>query len=256
MHSAKALLVIGLVWSIGWGVAWYYACIGSISGSLLIGIGASVIAAALVAGLSPFSEAAYRRFISLGIDEVWPSRQAIDRKKWVDWVSGAKYECILLGIAHGEWCKDLRFPGTLRDRLENGVRVKMLFLDPRSPAAELRAQEEDRQKKRDMETRQAIRASIKFMWDFRQELGASRNRLRLYVCNATPSCGLTLVDDFMIVTHYLAGLPNRTSPALLVGPSRIGMEKSLYDIYLENMNNVEAISEEIDDRNIRSLTAE
>jgi diadenosine tetraphosphate (Ap4A) HIT family hydrolase len=34
------------------------------------------------------------------------------------------------------------------------------------------------------------------------------------------------------------------------------MEKSLYDIYLENMNNVEAISEEIDDRNIRSLTAE
>jgi len=245
------VLLLGLFVVIGGAVGWRLQKLDPIGGSALVGIGASLVAAAVVAALSPFSEAAYRRFISLGIDEVWPSRQAIDKRNWVDWLAGAKHECTLMGIAHGEWCKDQRFPGYLKDRLQGGVRVKMLFLDPTKEAAELREQEEERQKIRDISTRDAIRQSIKFMWDFRKELGAvERNRLRFYVYNATPSCGLTLVDDFMIVTHYLAGLPNRTSPALLVRPPQVGMEKSLYAIYLENVNNVEALSIELDERNI------
>ena len=250
MRSDRVLLIIGLLWSVGAAFAWYRQWIGPIGGSLFVGIGASVIAAALVAALSPFSESAYRRFISLGIDEFWPSREAIKKRNWVDWLAGVNHECVLLGIAHGEWCKDARFSATLRDRLVHGVWVKMLFLDPNSQAAALRAHEEGN--KRD--TREAIRESIKFVWEFRQGLEAGfRNRLRLYVYNATPSCGLTWIDDFMIVTHYLAGRVNRTSPALQVKQPHIGMERSLYDIYAENEQEIENLSVEIDERNIQQF---
>ena len=249
-RSQAAAFFVGLLLSLGGALAWYEQWIGPIRGSLLVGIGASVIAAAIVAYLSPFSESAYRRFISLGIDEVWASRQAIKDRNWVDWLNEAEHKCVLLGIAHGNWCKDGRFFPALRDRLANGVRVEMLFLDPRSAAASQRAREET--DKRD--TRKTIRESINEVWKFRQGLAPGiRDRLRVYVYDATPSCGLTWVDDFMIVTHYLAGLPNLTSPALMVKPPQIGMERSLYNIYAENVQNIEKLSVEVDDRNIQEI---
>jgi hypothetical protein len=234
----------------GASLAWYYNWIGPIRGSLLVGIGSSAIAAAIVAYLGPFSEAAYRRFISLGIERVWPSREAVNKRNWVDWLGRANDKCVLLGIAHGEWCKDPRFPSALRDCLERGVRVKVLFLDPESEPAVIRSHEEEKKRI----TTDAIRKSIKFVWDFRMDLTAGvRDRLSIYVYRATPSCGLTWIDEFMVVTHYLAGLPNRTSPALLVRPPYIGMESSLYSIYAENVQNIENISEEVTGKNIGRL---
>jgi hypothetical protein len=250
-HGQAAAFWTGAVLAGGASVAWYYGWIGQIRGSLLVGIGSSAIAAALVAYLGPFSEAAYRRFISLGIDRAWPSREAVNKRDWVDWLGTATYKCVLLGIAHGEWCRDPRFPPALRDCLERGVRVKILFLNPNSGPAQLRAREE--QKKRI--TTDAIRKSIGFVWDFREDLTAGvRDRLSVYVYDATPSCGLTWIDDFMIVTHYLAGLPNRTSPALRVSPPHIGMESSLYSIYAENLQNIESASDEVNEKNIKQLT--
>lgn len=248
-NSQMTAFVIGLAMAIGGAFAWYFRHIGPISGSLFLGIGSSIVAAAIVAYLSPFSEAAYRRFISLGIDEVWPSRDAIQKRCWVDWMNAAVHNCVLLGIAHGGWCQDERFPPALRDALERGVRIKIFFLDPNIPAAELRSQEEE--KKRD--TGDAIRESIEFVWNFRKELKAGiRPRLRIYAYNATPSCGLTWIDDFMIVTHYLAGLPNSTSPTLRVNPPHIGIEPSLYDRYAVNLETTEDRSVELDERNIEN----
>lgn len=67
-----------------------------------------------------------------------------------------------------------------------------------------------------------------------------KERLKLYVYNATPSSGTLCFDDFMIVTHYLAGFPNVTSPALLIEPVKTETgQRNLYDIYIENLNKVE-----------------
>jgi hypothetical protein len=129
----------------------------------------------------------------------------------------------------------------------------MLFLRPDSQPAETRTLEESVRRN----TADAIRESIKFVWELRGSLPAGvRDRLRLYVYNATPSCGLTWIDDFMIATHYLAGLPNRTSPALRVKPPQFGMEQSLYNVYSENLQNIESRSTEVDDRNIHEFLPE
>lgn len=253
MHSQAVGFWIGLTFAAIAAWLWYRKIIGEIRGSFIVGVGAAVIAAAIFAYLSPFNEAAFRRFLSFGIAEIWSSREAIDEKYWVDQLHSAEEKCILLGIAHGKWCEDERFLPTVHERLKHNVLVKILFLNPETKAAELRSIEEKRQNKRD--TREAIRKSIGKMWEFRQGLEPGlRDRLRLYAYDATPSCGLMWIDKTMLVTHYLPGLPDVTSPALLVEPPEGGMEGSLYNIYATNVENMENNSSVIiDEKNIHQF---
>jgi hypothetical protein len=247
MHSQAAGFVIGSLLASVSARLWYRGTIGPILGTFLVGLAAAVLAAAIFAYISPFNEPAFRRFLSLGVEKVWPSRQAIEDPYWVDRVHGAKMKCTLLGIAHGKWCDDQRFRPTLHERLNHGLMFKMFFLDPESPAADLRAIEEMRQNGRD--TRDAIRKSIKAMWEFRQGLDAGlKDQLRLYVYTATPSCGLMWIDQTMVVTHYLPALPDVTSPALLITPPQGGIEGSLYNIYARNVEKMESTF--IDEGNI------
>jgi hypothetical protein len=237
--------------AVGGAFAWHKSWVGPIRGSLFIGIGSSAIAAGIVAFLSPFYESAYRRFVSLGIERVWPSREAVPKRQWVDMLNAAKDSCTLLGIAHGGWCKDERFFPTLADRLRRGLKAKILFLDPNSPSADLRTEEEGRN------TKVKIRESISSVWNFRETLEPGvKDRLRIYVYNATASCGLTWIDDYMIITHYLAGKPDVTSPAIRVQPAQIGTG-GLYDVYAENVENMEREhTTELDDRNIMKYLPE
>ena len=248
-HSPSVSLLLGLTVAVGAALSWHYQKIGFINGSLFIGIGSSAIAAGIVGFLSPLYETGYRRFVSLGIQKVWPSRNAVPKRDWVDWIIGAQNKCTLLGIAHNNWCKDVRFAPALTDRLNRGITVKVLFLDPESESAKLRDKEETNRS-----TTNKIRESIEYLWSFRKELKpAVRDRLRLYVYDATASCGLTWIDDFMIVTHYLARMPDLTSPAIRLQPAQIGTG-GLYDVYAENVEKIETeCSTELDDRNIHEF---
>jgi Domain of unknown function (DUF5919) len=249
-YSQGASLTVGLALAIVFAFLWYRNTVGPILGSLFIGIGASIIAATIVAYFSPFNESAYRRFISLGIDNTWSSRETVPERIWVDWIRHAKQTCTLLGVAHGNWCDDPGFEPALRDRLRKGVWVKILFLDPNGAAADLRAREEGRGKHQ-RDTKEKIRGSIIRIWRFRESLEPGViGRLRIYVYDATPSCGLTWVDDQMIVTHYLAGSVDLTSPAILLKPAKMGTG-GLFDVYAKNVDKIETEwSIELDDRNI------
>jgi len=250
-HSQGAALILGvLVIGGGW-YAWHYDSIDAIEGSLAIGVGSSILAAAIVASLSPANEAGFRKFISLGIDDVWSSRRAINERDWVDWVGRATSRCVLLGIAHGNWCDDKRFAPALRDRLQEGVEFVILFLNPNTTFADDREQEE----KGKRITTDKIRKSIEFMWERRQELEPGvQPRLQLYVYQGTPSCGLTWItgrDEFMVVTHYLSRVPNVECPALLVRRPPGGIERCLYDTYADNLHKiVTEASIRIDEANI------
>src|SRR5690242_445928 len=170
-YSQAASLLFGLVVAVVFAVLWYKNKVGPIVGSLFIGIGSSVIAAAIVAYLSPFSEYAFRRFIALGIDKVWPSREAVPEHDWVSSIRHAKQTCTLLGVAHGNWFKDKGFIPALQERLEHGVWVKILFLDPTCSAATVRSREEARGRHQ-RNTEEAILRSIDQLWKFRQTLDA------------------------------------------------------------------------------------
>jgi hypothetical protein len=256
MHSQGVAFWLGLILAAAAALLWHRKLIGDIWGSFLVGVSAAILAAAVVAYLSPFNEPAFRRFLSFRIEYVWLKRQDIDGKYWVDRLNGAEEKCILLGIAHGGWCGDEKFLPTVHERLQHNVMFKMLFLNPNSKAAELRAAEELRQnEKSKRDTREAIRKSIQEMWSFRQQKlePGLRDRLRLYAYEATPSCGLAWIDKKILVTHYLAGLPDVTSPALLVASPEGEMEWSLYNIYAKNLEEIENQSIMIAEDNIEQF---
>jgi hypothetical protein len=168
----------------------------------------------------------------------------------VNWLTQAKRRCILLGQAHGEWCYDPGFQPALVDRLTNRVQIEMFFLKPEGLAAQLR-QTEDSIGNRN--TKQRIQGSLREVWRIRSSLEPSvRGYLTLYVYDATPSLGLTWIDDFMVVTHYLASRTNRTSPCLVVesGPG----SDTLYAVYAENVDRIRAdFSKEITNDNIETF---
>jgi hypothetical protein len=224
-----ALILIGGIFVL---LGWPYRA------AVLSGIGGSIAAAALVSGLSPLNDELFQEFRALGIKRSFFYRTKIDDDQWCRWLREARVHCTLLGIAHHKWCEDGSFPDALRDCLNRGVQVKFLFLDPTSEVARQRAREDVRAARN---TIQEIQDSIRFVWNLREGLTPeARERLRLYVYNATPSSGTQWFDNFMIVTHYLAGFPNVTSPALLVESVKTEPgSRNLYDIYIENVRKVE-----------------
>lgn len=220
-----------------------------IRGSLGIGIGSSILAAVIVAYLSPASESGYRKFVSFGIVDMWSSRNAL--KDWVHWLERTSEHCVLFGIAHGGWCHDDQFEAALKERVRHGVTFRILFLNPNSEAAEIREREENRL------TRDKIRQSILKMWNIRKGIPAGqKEQVRIFVYDATASCGLTWTDQEMLVTHYLAGLPDETSPALLLKRPAVGMERSLYDVYAENLEKIVLKSRLLDEQNIQEFLPE
>jgi hypothetical protein len=214
-----------------------------------VSVGSSIIAAAIVNSLSPINQEAFYKFLSLGIEDVYPSRGDVEPRQWVRWLRRARRSCVLLGIAHGNWRRDEDFEGALIERLRNNVEVKIIFLDPTCTIANVRAKEDKRR-----DTKHDIRTSIQILWRIRQSLPPElRPRLRLFVYEATPSLGLTWIDEtFMVATHYLAGSTNLTSPALLLEPGRSQNESlGLYDVYARNLQSIEQeFSTEITEENV------
>lgn len=216
------------------------------------GVGGSILATVIVTWAGPAGEEVYQRFLRLGVTGFYPNRNKVPPEQWVDWLKEAKDRCILLGQAHGEWCEDERFKPTLIERLRAGVQVKIFFLDPHGSGAALR-DKEDSLGQRDIKRR--IRGSIRTVWDIVQGLeNPAKDRLTIYVYDATPSLGLTWIDGWMLVTHYLAGFLNLTSPALKV-ESRPD-PRCLYAVYEENVKNItdEKFSTLLTENNINHYT--
>jgi hypothetical protein len=112
--------------------------------------------------------------------------------------------------------------------------VEVFFLNPNGDAAKVRSGEDD---KNITPLLPRIRASIREVWSIREELGEKeKERLKLYVYDATPSLGLTWIDNRMLVTHYLPTIMNLTSPALRVEykPSA----DTLYAVYEDNLRGI------------------
>ena len=221
-------------------------------GSALVGIGASMLAAMLVSFAGPDGEETYRKFLQMGVTDFYANRNMVPNESWVDWLEGAQRSCILLGQAHGEWIRDDRFEPALVSRLIAGVQVQIFFLDPTTTAADVR-QKEDQQK---LATTKRIRDSIRELWAIRSRLNdTARDHLTVYTYHATPSLGVTWIDDWMLVTHYLAGFNNLTAPALRVESSP--KPRSPYAVYAKNVDRIrEKFSEIVTDDNVDKYTNE
>jgi hypothetical protein len=212
-----------------------------------------MIATVLVWLMTPTNKEAYEEFLSLGISKAWPSRDNVESIAWVRWLRSTKRRCILLGTSHSKWCSDAQFREALEDRLRNNVQIEILFLKPNGTAVVARAAEE----KGGRDTIHEIQTAIRILWDIRNAITPDmQSRLKLFVYDATPSMGVTWIDErFMIVSHILAGSMNVTSPCLLLEPGRYHTERQgLYETYEKNVVSIkDDFSEEINAQNVQDF---
>lgn len=194
--------------------------------TVLISVGASLIAASMTTMLSPVTEEVYQRFLKMGVTEVYASRKDIDPHRWCELLASASEKSMLVGIAHHEWARDTEFEPTIMERVRHKVRVEVYFLNPNSEIAMMRSEEDTG---RDLIN--TIKKSIEVMWKIRNKLeGEARENFKLYVYSATP-VGTTWVDNQIVASHYLAAFQNLTSPALTLRPVSA---KDMYSVYAAN----------------------
>jgi hypothetical protein len=216
------------------------------------GVGGSILATVIVTWAGPAGEEVYQSFLRLGVTRFWSDRSLVDDDQWVKWLKGTQMRCTLFGQAHGEWFRDITFEPALVERLTAGKNVEIFFLDPTGAGAALRQQEDSLGLRN---TLGRIRASIKAAWDISERLDRkARDRFTIYVYDSTPSLGVTWIDDWMVVTHYLAGSINRTSPALRVEAQPD--QRCLYAVYEQNVNHIRAKSIVVTKNNLHKYTNE
>lgn len=220
---------------------------------ILAGVGGSILATVLVTLFSPAAEEVYQGFLRLGVTKFWPDRSLVENDQWVKWLKQAQMRCTLLGHAHGEWLRDDGFEPALIDRLTAGKKVEVFFLDPNGDGAALRQKEDSRNLRGDTKVR--IRGSIRALWAISEGLEAEvRSRLTIYVYDSTPSLGVTWIDNWMLVTHYLAGSTNRTSPALRVEAQPDST--CPYAVYEHNVSHIRSKATLLTRDNIDKYTSE
>jgi hypothetical protein len=244
--SLRLIGVIGLL-ALGLGVA-----LGPTStlGAISVSIATSLIASVVVAAFALEREAFAQKMMDLGVHQLFRDRKKeFDDDFWTNLASGAQTHFRVLGTAnHGYWHDEQTRQDTtktLTDAIvKRNVDVEFLFLNPDGEFCKRRGTEEQRDTVRD------ALASIDRFWTLKESLPAKhRGRLVLREYDVTPSCGITWVDDTVLVTHYLAGRNNLGSPGLLLRSGRATMDTlfrpvgaepgaPLTDVYIRNYKEI------------------
>lgn len=223
----------------------------------MVGAGASVIASAVIFVIFFSKEQLSYRVMKYGVKQLFHDRyKEFHEKFWADFLSAAKRQVRILGVAnHGYVTKE----GKLKEHehevftsllTKKNVTVTILWLDPTKAVAEERDNEEARG------TREDTIKSILAFDGFRKSLPETAQRkLTLKTYNATPTCGVTWVDDNMVVTHYLSHRSNLGAPGFVLTYSvidklmnKVGHDHefaALYDVYGDNLKAIERGATEI-----------
>ena len=225
--------------------------------TIIVGVGGSLIATAIAAMFLAGRERTLARISDAGLVYIWSNRRGRAPKgqeaiNWIDEIYKAKTFCILLGTSlSGYSVHDRASFQRVVMALVGSVIFRLLLLDPDSPAADIREDEEERLGEH---TKLRIWTSIEALLDLRAEIPLDkRAKFELYVYRDIPTFALSWVDGYMIVTHYLPGIKNANSPAYALWDLHPFKEKEgqLYHMFEENMGEIMKRAKAINDANER-----
>lgn len=220
---------------------------------IFVGAGASVVASAIVLIIFFNRDSLAHRVMQYGVVKLFHDRHVeLPKEFWSELLNGARHYVRILGVANHGYLN--MAGGALKEEERNAlsavlqrerVIVTILWLDPRSGIAEQRDEEEERGTR--LDTIESIAAFSQFRGSLPENI---RGRMELKVYTATPTFGITWVDNSMVVTNYLPETPNQHSPGLVLTYSRI--EKALkmierdfaamYEVYSANFKAIDEVS--------------
>jgi hypothetical protein len=210
-----ALIAVGLL------VAGWFARPDTRPGVVMMGIATSVLAAVALAYTALQQEDFAQRILDLGVQRIFDDRKMdLKDELWTELLESADRHFRVLGMAnHGymssENAKIETELAVKRALARKKTEVEFLWLNPEHQLAELREIEEG---KRGL--RRDTCNSILFLWELREQLSEDqRHRFSLREYETVPTCGLTWADDYLVVTHYIAGSLNLRAPGIILRSS-------------------------------------
>jgi len=187
-------------------------------GLVLLGLATSIIAAVGLAFTAIEREEFAQRILDLGVQRIFDDRlKDLDDELWTELLANTKREFRVLGMANHGYLNSAEAQKQTEAALTKALHgkkaeIEFLWLNPELQLAELRESEEgDRGLRRD------TCASIIFFWQLREVLDPEkRARFSMREYKTLPTCGLSLSDDYMVVTHYLTGALNLRAPGVVL----------------------------------------
>lgn len=187
-------------------------------GIILLGLATSLIAAVALALATIEQEEFAQRILDLGVQSIFDDRnKGLEEGVWTELLGRTKREFRVLGMANHGYLSSPEAKGETEDALKKALgrkkaEVEFLWLDPEHDLAKLREKEERRRG-----LRRDTCASIIFFWEVREQLSdEQKERFSMRSYEAVPTCGLSWADDYMVVTHYLAGQLNLRAPGVVL----------------------------------------
>lgn len=223
LGSAALVALLGIV------VAGIYNPTHARGAAIALAVSASVLASLVVAAIALERAAETDRFAAAGVMRIFVNRgQDIPDDAWTRLLSGVHQHFRVLGTSSHGYLND----PTAREETEQALRgalardkvtVEFLWLDPENELARIREREEG--------VRALIRdtcEAIVFFYELVGTLPAGQSdRVSLRVYESLPTCGITWADDWLIVTHYLAGRLNLRAPGLILNAAEPLLARAL-----------------------------
>lgn len=131
----------------------------------------------------------------------------------------------------------------VKEKTAGRIDFKIYLVNPeyaRNRQEDLKRIGELRDLKRDIETSKQMFIELKKSLD-----KASQEHFEVYYYDAMPSYSVTLVDDFMIVTHYVPGFRNEEMPAF--GLSRLPFQEGLFWVYEKSLAFIQNNAKRVDE---------
>lgn len=238
------------------------------SGTVLVGLGGSILAAFVLTLISLARDDLLDALFRQGVVETFPSRVARCKEEyWRSLLEGVRREYRVMGVANhgyiGSVHKEDGYKQRFRAAVERDVTVEFIWLSPTTELAMTREGEEGRA------TRADTVKSIRFFWNLREQLPTEeQQRLILKEHEHIPSCGLTIADDKLTVTHYVVGQDNLDSPGWILTDTaypfhrralaflgRKGQRPELAEVYLNTYREVQAKATELSAERVAELEA-
>jgi hypothetical protein len=190
-------------------------------GVIMLGVATSVLAAVGLALTTVEREEFAQRILDLGVQRIFDNRvKDLDEQLWTDLLGNTEREFRVLGMANHGYLNSAEARRETETALHKALgrpkpEVEFLWLNPEHQLSRLReAEEGERGLRRD------TCASIVFFWELREKLDEDQKcRFSMREYKAVPTCGLSWSDDYMVVTHYLAGQLNLRAPGVVLRSS-------------------------------------
>lgn len=150
--------------------------------------------------------------ITSEIKEVFATRASMGQSCHFDNLIAAAKTVKAVGISNSELTARIN-PSAVKNCIEHGGSIEILFLDPEGEYTKLREAEENLRRNR---IKSITNVNIETALDIRDRIEKNTENFKLYIYDKQPRMNMIFVDDYLILQYYANNIPGIDNPSFFI----------------------------------------